>query len=303
MVRLIKAPAYHILPTTGRNMDLDEAPTCDSVIQHIQRVCRQHYRTDDIPVIQSVFSDIVDLFEGKRSGYLGCDLHYHDFSHTLQTIVPFVEIMDGWNRNGKKPVVSREYFDLGIVAVLLHDTGYIKAAGDVEGTGAKYTFVHIQRSVEFAGSYLPTLRFGKHQIAAVQNAIRCTGIVFDKRVRFNSEEERIIGYGLGTADLLGQMSRSDYLKKLPILYREFEESYGYEGIDKLRKLGVRLFGSVEDLIRSTPYFFEAITMERFKMMGSVYTCLTDHFGSPGNPYMEAIEKNILRIRRSFPDIP
>jgi hypothetical protein len=282
-------------------MYTDENPTFKSLISEIKSICVKNYLTDDTQTIEKVFRDIISLFEGRKKGYHRCDTQYHNLAHTFQTIPPFVEIIDAWNGCGGNPPVSKEYFELGVMAVLLHDTGYIKTEGDRQGTGGKYTFIHIQRSVSFAGLYLPTIGLEEHRVRAVQNAIRCTGVVFDNKVSFDSEEEMIIGYSLGTADLLGQMSRNDYLKKLPMLYREFEESYGFEGREKLLGLGVRMFKDAEDLIKSTPYFFEAITMGRFRMMGSVYERLVGDSNNPRNPYIEAIEENIKRIRRAFPE--
>jgi hypothetical protein len=280
-------------------MHLDEDLTLEEAKKLIRQVHLENFGNDDTTLVESVFSDITDLFYGKKTGYQACDIGYHDFSHTLQTIPPFLGIIDGWNKT-RSPRVSKTYFDLGVIAVLLHDTGYIKNDNDREGTGAKYTFIHIQRSADFANVYLSERGFDAGQIVAVQNAIRCTGVVFDNKVRFTTEEERIIGYALGTADLLGQMSASDYLKKLSMLYREFEESYQYEGMEELRRQGIKIFENAKDLIKSTPYFFEGITMARFKRMGSVYTCLNRHFANGSNPYMEQIKKNIERINRYFP---
>jgi len=34
-------------------------------------------------------------------------------------------------------------------AALFHDTGYIQEKSDDEGTGAKYTSIHVKRSIQF----------------------------------------------------------------------------------------------------------------------------------------------------------
>jgi len=193
--------------------------------------------------------------------------------------------------------LSREFFDIGIIAVLLHDTGYIKTVDDIDGTGAKYTFIHISRSADFAAHYLIEIGFEKHKISSVRNTIMCTGVKVDcNKLPFSSEEERIIGYALGTADLLGQMSAVDYPEKLPALYKEFEEAYRYEGTERLHERGIAVFESAEDLIRKTPYFYENVVMVRFKKMGSLYKYLTYHLKDSRNHYIEAIEENIKRIK-------
>lgn len=271
--------------------------TLENILDELRTICKENYGEDRIENIETVFHDVTDLFYGKRKGFQQSDTKYHDLIHTLQVIPPFVGIIDGWNKNKKPPAVSREFFDLGIISVLLHDTGYIKKDDDIEGTGAKYTFVHTGLSADFAGHYLLQKGFESRKILSVKNIIMCTGVRADYDIIvFNSDEERLVGYALGTADLLGQMSAIDYLEKLPLLYKEFEEAYWYEGADKLRKRGTPIFKNANDLIKNTPYFYEVEVRERFRKMGSVYQYLTYHFKDSKNHYIEAIEENIRKIK-------
>jgi len=46
------------------------------------------------------------------------------------------------------------------------------------------------------------------------------------RLVFRTELEKLVGFALATADLLGQMAAPDYVDKLPILYLEFAEDRG-----------------------------------------------------------------------------
>ena len=50
-------------------------------------------------------------------------------------------------------------FEFGMLAILMHDTGYLKKRGDNEGTGAKYTLTHVDRSIQFAGELMISPRF------------------------------------------------------------------------------------------------------------------------------------------------
>lgn len=271
------------------------------LLDGIRAIYKKNYGEENISLIELVLNDIIDLFMGRRKGFLRCDTLYHDLSHTIQVIPPFTGIIDGWNRGENSPNISKEFFELGIIGVLLHDTGYIKTTDDKEGTGAKYTFIHPQRSAKFASTYLQEIGFEKNKIICVENIIMCSGVKVDyNKIQFTSEEERIVGYALGTADLLGQMSSDDYPEKLPILYNEFEEAYRYEGIDKLEREGTSIFKSAEDLIRKTPDFYQNIVMDRFKKMGDMYKYLIYHFNDSRNHYLEAIEENIRRIKLLYP---
>jgi len=270
------------------------------LLNEIKGFCKENYKEEDISLIELVFKDIIDLFSGRRKGFLRCDTRYHDLSHTLQVVSPFIGIIDGWNKSENPLKISKEFFEMGIIGVLLHDTGYIKTADDIEGTGAKYTFIHPYRSSEFASKYLQEIGFEEDKILSIKNIIMCSGVKVDyNKIRFASEEERIVGYALGTADLLGQMSSPDYPEKLQVLYNEFEEAYRYEGKEKLNKYGIPMFESAEDLIRKTPDFYHNVVMGRFKEMGDIYKYLKFHFNDSRNHYIEAIEENIERIKHIY----
>lgn len=272
--------------------------TYENVLSEIRTVHQKNYNESRIDLIERVFKDVIDLFSGKQSGFQKCDVKYHDLVHTLEVILPFIYIIDGWNKSGQTPKISKKFFDIGVISVLLHDTGYIKSDDDTEGTGAKYTFIHVQRSANFAGQYLSQIGFEKDLILCVRHIIMCTGVGLDyASIHFRSEEERIIGHALGTADLLGQMSADDYLEKLPVLFNEFQEAYQYEGIEKLKQKGTYIFKRSDELIKHTPYFYETVVKKKFGDMGSLHTYLNYHFGDSGNPYIEAIERNIQKIKQ------
>lgn len=266
------------------------------VFSKIKKAYIEMYHNADIGLVSKAFADIVNLFNGNIEGFQRCDAVYHDITHTMQTVPPFLDMIMGWNIKEGKPEISKTYLDIGLIAVLLHDTGYIKTVDDIEGTGAKYTFQHIQRSINFASHYLSDIGFDSSKINSVANAIRCTGMKFQiDEIVFSNSEEKIIGFALGTADLLGQMAAIDYTKRLTVLYKEFEEAYKYEGYDKLRKEGVKLFSSEEDLIKSTKYFYEYIVLDRFKKMNSLYQYIPNSNNQYKNLYIEAIEKNIIKL--------
>lgn len=270
----------------------------EKVLEDVRKIYRDTYDTDNLDLIEQAFNDVADLFAGRMAGYIRCDTSYHDLVHTLQVIQPFIGIIDGINKSEHPVKLSKYYFDLGIIAVLLHDTGYIKTDTDPTGTGGKYTFAHIQRSIDFAERYLSSISLAHEAVVSIKNIIMCTGVVIDySALPFNSEEERILGYALGTADLLGQMSDPAYCEKLHSLYNELEESYRFEGIDDLREKGVRIFTNADDLIRSTPQFYEVFVKDRFEKLGNLHMYMNYHFNDSKNPYIEAIEENIEKIRQ------
>src|SRR5262249_62118285 len=139
--------------------------------------------------------------------YQPVDALYHDFEHTLQGTLCMARLLRGRHHAGAQPRLTERMFRLGVLAILLHDTGYLKKREDTEGTGAKYTVTHVERSAEFADQLLADKGFVPTDIKAVQNMIHCTGVDATLSViPFQSELEKVVGYALGTADLLGQMA-------------------------------------------------------------------------------------------------
>lgn len=251
--------------------------------------------TDRLFVPQA-FGWAVDCFTGQLRDYLAIDAQYHDFEHTLQGTLCFSSLLRGRFQIGVQPVLSRGGFELGLLAILLHDTGYLKRRNDPDGTGAKYTLTHVARSCDFAAEFLPSKGYTPNQIHSAQNMIRCTGVDVDlKSIQFLSEEERIIGYALGTADLLGQMAAPDYVEKLPVLYQEFVEAARYTGQSSKLLAG---FSSAEDLIRKTPGFWEKYVRTKIERdFQGLFRFLADPLPDGPNSYLRCVEANIERLRR------
>src|ERR1700722_18878282 len=126
--------------------------------------------------VPQAFGWAIDCFSGYFEDYQAVDTRYHDVEHTLQGTLCMARILHGRHQAGAKPVLTKKFFKLGLLAILLHDTGYLKKQEDLKGTGAKYTAIHVTRSVEFAGKLLAAKGFSAEDIRAVQNMICCTGV-------------------------------------------------------------------------------------------------------------------------------
>jgi hypothetical protein len=248
--------------------------------------------------IPQVFGWAIDCFTGQYDDYQPIDAQYHDFEHTLQGTLCMARLLRGRHLSKTEPVLSEKLFQLAIIAILFHDTGYLKKNEDIEGTGAKYTVVHVRRSADFAAVYLAAKHFSPIDIKAVQNMILCTGInaPLDK-IPFQSEAEKIAGFALGTADLLGQMAADDYVDKLPVLYSEFAEAAKYEK-DKTSTVG--MFSSADDLRRKTPVFWEKyVQLKLDRDFAGLYRFCNQPYPSGPNYYRQRIEANIERLRREL----
>lgn len=126
-------------------------------------------------LVRRAVSDVAGMFEGKYPGYQAIQMEYHDLDHTFQVTVCMAHLLKGRSEASALPVLSARDQELAILSALLHDTGFLKETGDSSGTGAKYTFVHEQRSCVFARKYLPELGLHRAEIEDICSAIRCTG--------------------------------------------------------------------------------------------------------------------------------
>lgn len=235
----------------------------------------------------SAFNDVDRLFQGKYEGYRACNTKYHDFNHTLMVLLAMARLMHGATVAGVR--FTEKDVNLGFIGALMHDTGYIQSVDDYTGTGAKYTLIHIRRSVRFIQDYYAQDPYFAKDMKNFHDILSCTGIqTMVNEILFESENVALLGKMLGTADLLGQMADRLYLEKLMLLYSEFEEG------------GVPGFDSEADLLRKTVSFYKR-TKTRFQdEFGNVNRYMVHHFKErwniESNVYEESIENNINYLK-------
>ena len=237
---------------------------------------------------EAIFKDIQSLFNGTYAGYRSSNTRYHDFEHTVSVVLATARLMHGCHIDGR--VFSSRELLLTLIAALLHDVGLIQKIDDTEGSGAKYTVGHEERSVSFLEEYLAGKAFSADEIETCGNFIRCTILsVMPDQIFFANDTYRTLGYIVGTADLLAQMADRLYLEKLLLLYKEFEEA---------RLPG---FDSELELIHKTKNFYEFVAVKRLNEdLDGVCTHMQSHFkiwlDSDEDGYAEAISRNLRYLQ-------
>lgn len=264
----------------------------------VQKAYLGMYPGGDRLFVPRVFGWAIECFTGHYADYQAVDARYHDFEHTLQGTLCLARLLHCRHMAGATPVLTEKFFQLGIVGILLHDTGYLKRRSDVEGTGAKYTATHVWRSADFALRLLTEKGFTREEITSVQNMIRSTGVdSMLHEIPFQSELEKILGHALGTADLLGQMAAEDYVEKLPVLYAEFVEAAKY---DRGHTDFITKFGGAHDLMQRTPSFWRDYVQPKLdREFGGLHRFLNQPYPNGRNWYFERIEANLERIREQM----
>jgi hypothetical protein len=263
--------------------DLIDMNDPDAIMEEVQTIAVLVSPAIDFAPINSAYQDILRLFAGRFPGYQGCNTAYHDIFHTLDVLLASLRLVHGVATTGTA-FHAREISQIFLTA-LMHDTGYIQRQSESSGTGAQYTAIHVERSIDFISSYFSNGLKTKVDLEAMVQILRCTGLtVRIDAIAFKSEGTRLLGFVLGTADLLGQMSDRYYAEKLPILYEEFQEA------------GIPGFSSDFDLIQKTSGFY-AMATERFaNTLGGMNCFMKNHFLARWNIdcdlYALSIERNL-----------
>ena len=256
------------------------------------------YPGADLAALSHAFADTGALFAGAYPGYLPCDTLYHDLRHTLDVSLAMARLVDGHDRiHAESERLGARRAMLGVIIALLHDAGYLRRSSEQEvGNGAVFTKVHVSRSSDFLARYLPTIGFDAEASLAAR-LVHFTGYEFElDEIDVTDPKDRLLGYMIGTADLIAQMSDRAYLEKCrDFLYKEFV----WGGIAREKLLDGRevvTYRSAEDLIRKTPDYYQNVAKKRIEeKLGGVDRYATAHFDG-SNPYQTAIGHTMVFLR-------
>ncbi len=232
------------------------------------------------PIVRS-FKDTVALYEGNFPGYRACSTEYHDLRHATDTFLAMVRLLHGASLCGRR--FDPQPATVALTASLFHDAGYIQKEDDTEGTGAKHTLDHVERSIALLDIYLENRGVAPEARADGRAMVLCTDLSLKMPPEaFSSTGASFLGRLLLAADLLAQMSDRTYLEKLLFLYHEFKEA------------GIGDFASELDLLKKTAAFYETLRRRIESSAGFTDEYLRQHFkrrwGLPANLYQQAIER-------------
>lgn len=279
----------------GGNIQLSrliDASKPNNVLREVKRIFSYHYSPRHFSEVRRCYTLIVDLFQGRFPGYKDCNTEYHNLHHTLDVFLAAARLLDGYNLK-KKGFSSSSAINL-LQAALFHDAGYIQEDWDKDGTGAKYTMRHVERSVTFLAGHGEVFEISAEAVASISQMIQCTNLSVEiDEMSFISAEGKAAGKILGTADLLGQMADRAYLEKLLFLYYEFKEA------------GIGGYKTEYDIIRKNVDFYE-MTKRRFsnelmRMYRYALYHFRERFNIDRNLYLQAINRHIAYLKKIIKD--
>jgi hypothetical protein len=184
-----------------------------------------------------------------------CDALYHNVEHTMLVSLVGQEILRG--KHIREGGVSPEDWLHYIISLLCHDIGYVKGvcrqdqesvglyATGIDGgmvslpigaTAASLTPYHVDR-----GKLVIDERFGGHKLIDAEQIKRNIELTRFPVPAAETHQDRHNYSGLSrAADLIGQLSDPNYLRKISALFYEFEEVgtnkvLGYKSPGDLRR--------------------------------------------------------------------
>jgi hypothetical protein len=251
-----------------------QVSSAQAVAEAVHDIFTRLYPSASWHPLRRAFEDFDDLFRGRMPGYLGCDTVYHDIQHTLDGVLALARLIAG--HESSEPAARQlgpGRATVGLITALLHDSGYIRHASD-EGhlNGAEFTLSHVSRSAQFIDRYMSQAGLGGAARIARQ-IVHYTGYeVRYEQIYIRNEKDRCMGF---PEFVLGGVAM--YLSPTGEL--------------------VTRYGSGLDLLRHTLDFFENVCTPRFEDdFGGVHRYMKAFFEGR-NPYMTALDKNILYLKR------
>lgn len=267
------------------------------VADAVIRILTSLYPDHDLQPVHRAYEVFAQLYAGTLPGYVGCDTWYHDAQHSLDCSLATARLLDGYERSMAEPdrLGARRGL-LGVVIALFHDAGYIRRDNDAARNGAEYTLSHVRRSGEFLADFLPTVGYAD-EVSLTRQVVHFTGyeIALDQ-IQVAHPKDRMLGFILGTADILAQTADRCYLEKCrDYLFREFQIC-GLAG-PAPSGVGETKYPTVEALLSNTPDFNRHLWQDRLDgYFGSVHRYMEKHFGGR-NPYVEQIQRHLALIAR------
>jgi hypothetical protein len=245
-----------------------ERPVVAGVIRHLDQVRR--------------------LYRGRYRGYRKCNTDYHDLHHVYGVLLATVRLLDGCNLALPAPMPPREATQLCLAAIY-HDSGFIQESWDHDGTGAKYTRIHIRRSHDFIRTQAVRLGIALDLVDGICTMISATDQALEwEELAFASEPEHLAACVVGTADIAGQMADRLYLEKLLFLYYE------------LREAAFSSCGTAFDIIRNTAAYYRTAQARLKKDLDGIDQHYQLHFkvrrGVDAQLYQEAIAKQMQYLQ-------
>lgn len=267
--------------------DIVDTGNPDCVIEEVMVLMKDLCSREDLRMLKFVHFDTVRIYNGDYIGYRKCSTGYHDLKHSMEVFLAMARSIHGASLMDVA-FNSRDIM-IALISALFHDSGYIQKDNETDGTGARFTAIHIQRSIEFLRKYSYCNGIEADDFYKAKCLIESTSIDADfESILYPTNDTRTLGKMLYALDMLGQMADRTYLERLTLLYDELVEG------------NFSRYSDVDDLLRHTVSFVTTICEKISMEVDGIYEMLQSHFSSRCNIdrdlYSESMESNMKYLK-------
>ncbi len=246
-------------------------------------------RGADPEFIRQIHCHIKEIFSGDDPGFQASSTKYHNLRHTQSVALATIRLLHGLTIDHHR--FPPHIIEQCLLCAYFHDTGLLLQTSDTADSGASYTKYHEMRSVTFLNQYLDHKRTPLTFREDCATIIKFTNLRIDPKILSPSTDEiKLSGQIVGSADILAQMANRYYLESLPYLHQE--QLLG----------GIQDHASPLELMKHTANFYRNVIERRLQeTFGNVAKSMRTHFLNrwqiDQDLYRSNISKNIKYLNK------
>lgn len=253
------------------------------VLPEILSLCATTWPTVDLSAFKESYQHVTDFFRGENPVFNKNILPYHNLRHTRIVTLAAARIFHGLHHGGTK--IRAVAVEKGLLCALFHDTGMLELRMEQHPfIDCKSTVTHEKRSAQLMRSYISIIGLPVYYSLECEEIINHTNLAVETNAIVCSNESKLIGQVVGSADVIAQMADRYYLECLSSLFYEMKKDDSTQ------------FSTLHEMMVNTSAFYESIKGRLQNELGGVYHSLRHHFNKTlqvdRNVYMDQIDANV-----------
>ncbi len=253
------------------------------VLPEILSLCATTWPTIDLSAFKESYQHVTDFFRGENPNFTKNFLPYHNLRHTRIVTLATARLFHGLHHGGTQ--IRAVAVEKGLLCALFHDTGMLELRMEQHPfIDNKKSVSHEKRSAQLMRTYIGVIGLPIYYSLECEDVINHTNLALDPKSIECSNESKLIGQVVGSADVIAQMADRYYLECLSSLFYEMQKEDNTQ------------FSTLHEMMANTTAFYELIKDRLQNQLGGVYHSLTHHFEKTlqidRNVYMDQIDANI-----------
>jgi len=260
-----------------------------AILPEILSLCASTWPKIDLSALKDSYRYVTDFFRGKNSNFEKNILPYHNLRHTRIVTLATARLFHGLHHRGVE--IRAAAVEKGLLSALFHDTGMLELRIETHPfiNKLKATTTHETRSAQLMRTYISVIGLPLFYSIECEEIINHTNLNIKPDSIECSNESKLIGQVIGSADIIAQMADRYYLESLSYLFHEMEKANNSQ------------YETVQEMMRNTTSFYELMKDRLENQLGNIYHALREHFkrtrGIDRNIYLDQINANIEYLNK------